>query len=46
MGPVNSIVAMSPEWSIIDTIASPERQSDVGLELLAAIDDNTRRLAA
>ena len=34
---VNAISAMSPDWSIIDTIASPDRQSDVGLEVLEAI---------
>ena len=43
---VNGIMAMSPDWSIIDTIASPDRQSDVGLDLLAAIDAEARRSAA
>ena len=43
---VNGIMVMSPDWSIIDTIASPNRQADVGLELLAAIDDADRRSAA
>lgn len=26
---------MAPDWSIIDTIASPNRQADVGLEVFA-----------
>lgn len=43
---VNGISAMSPDWSIIDTIASPNRQSDVGLELLEAIDAADRKKAA
>lgn len=43
---VNGIRVMSPDWSIIDTIASPSRQSDVGLELLEAIDEQERSTAA
>lgn len=42
----NGISVMSPDWSIIDTIASPDRQSDVGLELLQAVNDAEKRSAA
>lgn len=42
---VNGISVMSPDWSIIDTIASPGRQSDVGLELLEAVDAAEKRAA-
>lgn len=43
---VNATQVMSPDWSIIDTIASPNRQSDVGLDLLAAALDGERRAVA
>lgn len=43
---VNQISVMSTDWSIIDTIASPGRQSDIGLELLEAIDEAEKRSAA
>lgn len=37
---------MSPDWSIIDTIASPNRQSDVGLDLLSAANEYERKARA
>ncbi|WP_176980732.1 helix-turn-helix domain-containing protein [Paramicrobacterium humi] len=43
---VNTLSVMSPDWSIIDTIASPDRQSDVGLDLLEAIGNAEKRPAA
>lgn len=42
----NGISLMTPDWSIIDTIASPNRQSDVGLALLASLGEATRTDAA
>lgn len=45
-GRVNGISAMRPDWSIIDTIASSLRQSDVGLELLEALDSADRKKTA
>jgi len=43
---VDGLRVMSTDWSIIDTIASPGRQSDVGLNLLAAIDERDESSAA
>lgn len=43
---VAGLSVMSPDWSIIDTIASPGRQSDVGLDLLASIDERERMVVA
>lgn len=43
---VNEISVMSPDWSIIDTIASPNCQSDIGLELLEATHEAKERSAA
>lgn len=43
---VNGIMVMNPDWSVIDTIASPLRQSDVGLDLLEALDQTERNALA
>ncbi len=37
---------MTSDWSLIDTIASPDRQSDVGMELLEALVARDRQVAA
>lgn len=34
---------MPPDWSIIDTIASPNRQADIGLEVLAGYIEEQER---
>lgn len=43
---VNGVKVMSPDWSIIGTIASPNRQADVVLELLVAIDEDDAKSGA
>lgn len=36
---VGGMWAMSPDWSLIDAIASPGRQADVGLEILEGLQE-------